>query len=427
MPARLKIGKFVWERALRPALFLLGAERAHRWTLAFLAVLEALHFVPFIWLLEKILQSPYANKDRHLRIENFRFRNPFWIPAGLLKNGWAVWIFDRIFRPGVLVTGTGTTNPQPGNPGLRLWRKIFVWSEGNTKKTAFVMANRLGFNSDGWLKIALRLRRAIRRGISASLVLSVGPNKIAVDDRPEAPDYVDRLVDHILDGPRVIFKILREEIRAGRAPQIAIEANVSSPNTEGLRRAFLQLNGFCEKFHHGMTKICHDLELPMPVLILKIPPDNFDPDTAKDHPFITDEQLEKIIDAAAPYFNAISGVNTTINKRTIDREIMPPLELPQEWQGGISGDILYPIAIDVIGRLVWIIKKKNARLKVIAGGGIGSAEQALAFFALDPEIVVGVFGLTNFVLHPHLPHEVLKAYDTWTRKLPWPKVETPLY
>lgn len=423
MPTRRRIEKFVWERAIRPALFLLNAERAHRWTLAFFAVFEALRVFPVVWLLKKILQSRYANMDMHLRIENFQFRNLFWIPAGLLKNGWAIWSFDRIFRPGVIVIGTGTPNPQPGNPGLRLWRKIFVWFEGNVRKSSFVMANRLGFNSDGWLKISLRLRRAIRRGISASLVLSIGPNKIAVDDRPEAPDYIDRLVEHILDGPRVALKILRKEIQSGRAPHIAVEANVSSPNTEGLRKVFFQLNIFCEKFYCGMKKICHDLDLPMPVLILKIPPDNFNPLEAIEHPLITDDQLEKIIEAAAPYFHAISGVNTTIHHRKISRKPMPPLELPQEWQGGISGDILYPVAVDTMKRLVFIIREKKSRLKVIAGGGIGSAEQALAFFALDPEIIVGVFALTNLVYNPWLPDEITRTYVMWKRTQPWPKVK----
>src|ERR1700761_9641866 len=95
-------------RVIRPILFRLDAETAHRLTLAFLAR----------WPAWNPSSDPPALATTAFGV---RFANPIGLAAGLDKdaraiNAWAVLGF------GFAELGTITPRPQPGNPRPRIWR-----------------------------------------------------------------------------------------------------------------------------------------------------------------------------------------------------------------------------------------------------------------------------------------------------------------
>ncbi len=175
-------------RYLRPALFTLPAEMAHR-----AAVLALKHGV---------LPSAHTAPDARLQVETLGlyFPNPIGLAAGFDKNGEA---YNALFTQGFgfVEVGTITPRPQPGNARPRLFRL----------KEDEAVINRFGFNSGGLAALeANRTRQGAPRGI---LGVNIGKNKDSTD---AVEDYVTML-------------------RAASAWASYITVNISSPNTQGLR------------------------------------------------------------------------------------------------------------------------------------------------------------------------------------------------
>ena len=171
---------------LRPALFALDPESAHRLSLA------ALRGAPL----------PRARIDPRLRtrVAGLDFPGPLGVAPGYDKNGEAP---DALLALGFgfAEVGTVTPRPQAGNPRPRLFRLA--------EDRAVI--NRMGFNNDGAEAVLARLKaRAGRPGVVG---VNIGANK----------DSPDRIADY-----------------AGLAAKFAsvatyLTVNVSSPNTPGLR------------------------------------------------------------------------------------------------------------------------------------------------------------------------------------------------
>lgn len=174
---------------MRPALFALDAERAHRLTIRSLA----------LW---GRLGAPGGRSvsDNRLatRVAGLDFANPLGLAAGVDKDGEAVTGLHALGF-GAVEVGTLTPLPQPGNPKPRLFRLV--------EDEAVI--NRMGFNNGG-LDAALKRLPAKRAGV---LGLNVGANK----------DAADRIADYVTG--------------VSAAAQVAdyVTINVSSPNTPGLR------------------------------------------------------------------------------------------------------------------------------------------------------------------------------------------------
>lgn len=181
-----------YRRVLRPLLFRLDAERAHRVTLALLGTLP--------------IRAPARPDPPELAVApwGIPFSNPVGLAAGMDKDARAAGAWQALGF-GFAELGTITPRPQPGNPRPRLWRL----------PEHRAMVNRLGFPSAGMEAAARRLERARRRGVRIRLGLNFGPNK---DTPPErvAEDYA-ALVGRL--GALADFMVV----------------NVSSPNTPGLR------------------------------------------------------------------------------------------------------------------------------------------------------------------------------------------------
>jgi len=172
---------------VRPFVFVLEAERAHRLSLAGLGALSATGDAETF---DPVLRTRVANLD---------FANPIGLAAGYDKDATA---------PGQLLglgfgfveVGTLTPLPQAGNPRPRLFRLV--------EDRAVI--NRMGFNNGGQQAALKRLARPRRKGIVG---VNIGANK----------DASDRIADYVTG------------VKAMADVASYLTVNISSPNTPGLR------------------------------------------------------------------------------------------------------------------------------------------------------------------------------------------------
>jgi dihydroorotate dehydrogenase len=170
---------------LRPLIFALDAERAHRTTIAALKLKPA---------------GRPARPDPLLanQVAGLAFPNPIGLAAGFDKDA-------EVFGPmlglgfGHVEVGTLTPRRQAGNPKPRLFRLV--------EDEAVI--NRMGFNNGGQPAAKARLAGA-RPGIVG---VNIGANK----------DSEDRIADYAAG------------VRAMAAVADYLTVNISSPNTPGLR------------------------------------------------------------------------------------------------------------------------------------------------------------------------------------------------
>jgi dihydroorotate dehydrogenase len=172
---------------VRPLVFALDAERAHRLTVGSLKLLPA--------------GQPVKRSARlSLRLAGLYFPNPVGLAAGFDKDAE---VFRQMlgFGFGFVEVGTLTPRPQEGNPKPRLFRLA--------EDRAVI--NRMGFNNEGQAAALARLEGRSRRG--GIVGVNIGANK----------DSADRIADYAA-GVRAMV---------GVADYLTV--NISSPNTPGLR------------------------------------------------------------------------------------------------------------------------------------------------------------------------------------------------
>lgn len=171
---------------LRPALFTIEPERAHRLTLAALKAYPA--------------RAPQKAGPLSMRVAGIDFPNPVGLAAGFDKDAE---VPDAVLALGFgfAEVGSVTPLPQAGNPRPRLFRL--------PEDRAVI--NRMGFNNGGCEAALARLKtRGDRGGVVG---VNIGANK----------DSPDRIADYA-----VMTKAM-----APVASYLAV--NISSPNTPGLR------------------------------------------------------------------------------------------------------------------------------------------------------------------------------------------------
>ena len=172
---------------LRPLLFKIPAEPAHRLTIA------ALQVAP---LSQQMTIMPTLTQ----RVGGIAFPNPVGLAAGFDKNAQ---VPDAMLGLGFgfVEVGTVTPRPQEGNPTPRLFRLV--------EDAAII--NRMGFNNDGAAKVVRRLQARPR---SPGIVgVNIGANKTSTD----------RIADYA-EMTRIMAPLARY-----------LTVNISSPNTPGLR------------------------------------------------------------------------------------------------------------------------------------------------------------------------------------------------
>ncbi|WCT73703.1 quinone-dependent dihydroorotate dehydrogenase [Sphingomonas naphthae] len=172
---------------IRPLLFRIEAERAHRLTIQGLKALNR-------------TAPPRPDPILATRLAGLDFPTPIGLAAGVDKDGEVPDAFLALGF-GFAEVGTLTPLPQAGNPKPRLFRLA--------EDRAVI--NRMGFNNGG--QAAAHARLAARAGRPGIVGVNIGANK----------DAADRIADYAA-GVRAM---------AGVASYLTV--NISSPNTPGLR------------------------------------------------------------------------------------------------------------------------------------------------------------------------------------------------
>ncbi|MEO6249039.1 MAG: quinone-dependent dihydroorotate dehydrogenase [Sphingomicrobium sp.] len=225
-------------QALRPLIFALDAERAHRLTIAGLKAVPA-RKMGFDAVLEQTLFG-------------LRFPSPVGLAAGFDKDGE---VPDAMLALGFgfVEVGTVTPLPQMGNPKPRLFRLA--------EDRAVI--NRMGFNNRGQAAALERLAKRPKRGIVG---VNIGANK----------DAADRIADYAT-GVRMMARV---------ADYLTV--NISSPNTPGLRA--LQAGG---ELGELLSAVAEARTKGGPPVFLKVAPDL----EAGDHERIVRAAIDHGIDA----------------------------------------------------------------------------------------------------------------------------------
>ncbi len=176
---------------IRPALFLLDAERAHGLALAALKALP-------------LGGTARTSGPLAIAMAGLSFPNPLGMAAGFDKNAE---VPDALLGVGFgfAEVGSITPLPQAGNPKPRVFRLA--------EDRAII--NRLGFNNGGAEAALRRLTRRLgqRQGTPGIVGINLGANK----------DSADRIADYAIMA----------RLMAPLASYLAV--NISSPNTPGLR------------------------------------------------------------------------------------------------------------------------------------------------------------------------------------------------
>jgi dihydroorotate dehydrogenase len=346
--------------ALRPFLFRLDPETAHRLTLGLL------RWAGDMYAARELLHHMYAVQDSRLQVRAFglEFKNPVGLAAGYDKNGIAV-LGLAALGFGHLELGTLTPRPQAGHDRPRVWR--------SPEATALV--NRMGFPNDG----VERLTLPSRDRFDARLGLNLGKGS----DTPlesAANDYVLAL--------HAVYE---------RADYIAI--NVSSPNTAGLRT--LQARDAIGSLLRAIADARDAKPRRLPLLV-KIAPD------------LSFPEIDDVIRASrGAGFDGVIATNTTIR-----RDGAP--SYTQQWPGGMSGVPLRRRSTEITR---YIAESTHGEFPIIGVGGICDAESALEKLQAGASLVQVFTGLVygGPALVRRINTELLKR-DDW--RLPRPRVLT---
>ncbi|MGB6451227.1 MAG: quinone-dependent dihydroorotate dehydrogenase [Steroidobacteraceae bacterium] len=321
--------------ALRPLLFRLDAERAHRWTLK---LLSAAHQLGVLQLaLPNAGSGPGSGA---VELMGLTFPNRVGLAAGYDKNAACVDALGTLGF-GFIEVGTVTPKPQPGNARPRIFRI----------REAQAVVNRMGFPNEGVAALCAHLRLRRFRGVCG---VNIGKNAATPLEQAEA-DYIACL--------RAVYPY---------ADYVAV--NVSSPNTAGLRELEREarLAPLLESLLETRSQLTQEHGRRVPLLV-KLSPDLSDEELAATAAVIGKLKLEGVI-----------ATNTTIRRPSV-------ADLPHAREaGGLSGAPLLELTMAAVRRLR---TELGAEVPIIGVGGIGSAADALQMRAAGADLVQVYTGL----------------------------------
>tara|TARA_B100000131_G_scaffold14854_1_gene15213 strand:+ start:206 stop:1258 length:1053 start_codon:yes stop_codon:yes gene_type:complete len=247
--------------------------------------------------------------------------NPIGMAAGFDKNAE---VYNSLFKLGFGFVEVGTITPlkQYGNPKPRVFRLV--------EDEALI--NRLGFNNLGAENIINKIKKNKKIGI---LGVNIGPNK---DSENRIEDYLKCL------------KIFHQV-----ADYITI--NISSPNTENLR-----------KFHNQkqLDNLLKDIKKEKQNLNSKIPI------VVKVSPDIIDSEIDEISQVLLG-----NNVNGIIISNTSDSTRESLINIQKHQKGGLSGK---PIKIKSNILISKFYKLLKGKIKIIGVGGVDSGASAYEKF-----------------------------------------------
>jgi dihydroorotate dehydrogenase len=316
---------------LRPALFQLDPEVAHRLALRGLDSLHALG-------LSGLVAQRIANDPR--TVMGLSFPNPVGLAAGLDKNGECI---DGLAALGFgfIEIGTVTPLPQPGNPRPRLFRL----------PQASAIINRMGFNNHGVDALVANVERARFRGI---LGINIGKNAVTP---------IEQAADDYLSCLRKVY-----------AHASYVTVNISSPNTRNLRQLQEEdaLNDLLSQLKAEQQKLAdmHGRYVP---IALKISPDLESGQIARIAHLLMQHRIDGVI-----------ATNTTLSREGV-------ASLPHGAEaGGLSGAPVRDKSTAVIRQLA---AELRGALPIIGAGGILSGADAAEKIAAGAALVQIYSGL----------------------------------
>ena len=316
---------------LRPLLFKLDAETAHRATLYALGVAQRSNFAHWI-------AKPPA--DLPTKVFGITFPNPVGLAAGLDKNAEHLDALDALGF-GFIEVGTVTPKPQSGNDRPRLFRL--------PRHEAII--NRMGFNNAGVDALVRNVQQSSYHGV---LGINIGKNKDTPNEKAVS--------DYLLCLTRVY------ELAS------YVTVNISSPNTQGLRdlQEEATLRRFISVLREAQERLGsqHGRRKPM---LLKIAPD------------LGEAELDAI--AEVLLHTGIDGVicsNTTIDHAAVADD-------PHGNEvGGLSGKPLFDRSTAV---LAGMRRRLQGRVPLIGVGGILDGSDAAEKLEMGASLVQLYSGL----------------------------------
>ena len=323
----------------RKYLFELDAETAHQLTLN--AVRFAGWLPPSRWMLQLIYSAP----SKPVHAFGLDFKNPIGLAAGYDKDAIAISGLAALGF-GHVEVGTVTPLPQKGNPKPRLFRLI----------DDEAVINRMGFPSLGtefvqkqlnpnitpnWLErflgLGLRKKRANRKPMKGVILgINLGKNK-STPNEEAVFDYLALLQN---------FAPLSDYLTI----------NVSSPNTEGLRRLQARdaLEDLLKNLHQQRLIEEKQLERRVPLLV-KLAPD------------LSNQELDDAVDVIlSTHMDGIIATNTTIERVGLRSS-------SRNEDGGLSGK---PLKAQSEAMLQKIVQRVNGEIPIVSAGGIMNPEDA---------------------------------------------------
>lgn len=308
-------------KTVRKFLFRMDPEAAHElaaWSLQRLGGLP-----PLLSALER----RYSPRLEPVSMWGLEFPSKVGLAAGFDKNAEMIEVLSTLGF-GFIEAGTVTLHPQRGNPKPRLFRY----------PAERALINRMGFNNDGALVVAGRLRRLAqrRRTPYVPVFANIGKNRdVESRDAPAAYAACYEIVGPWADGAVL---------------------NVSSPNTPNLRD--LQRPDHLREILLAMREARERMAFAGPgahPILVKIAPDL--------HP----DELEGIAGVCRGLADGMVATNTTLDHRSI-----PP---GMDQQGGLSGAPLFERSTAVLADLRRFLG--NA-YPLVGVGGIDSVQAARA-------------------------------------------------
>lgn len=334
----------IYTKIGRKAFFLLDAETAHGLSIHGLKLSDKIK-----------LGRTCALSDQRLAqdIAGLHFPNPLGLAAGYDKNSEVpLEVLNLGF--GFTEVGTITPLPQVGNPKPRIFR---------LKKDRAVI-NRLGFNNEGHAAAFERLSMlSEKRGL---IGINIGANK----------DSADRTEDYV-KGIELFYSL------AGY-----FTANVSSPNTPGLRdlQARESLSELLTRIIQKRDGMASKLGVYKPIF-LKIAPD------------LTEEGLDDIASEASSH--ALDGL--IISNTTLSRTGLMDQKGAAE-AGGVSGKPVFERSNIVLAKMR---KRLGVDYPLIGVGGVDDADSAAEKLRAGADLIQLYTGL--IYQGPNLPKTITRG------------------
>lgn len=300
-------------KLLRKFLFRYDAEQVHHFSMN---TLKWIHRVGGGFMLKRM----FGAADSPVNFCGLTFRNPIGLAAGFDKNARYLRELENLGF-GFIEIGTVTPLPQEGNEKPRLFRL--------PQDQAII--NRMGFNNDGVLPVARRVRKFKSHGSKMIIGGNIGKNKFT----PNEDAWKDYEACFLELADTVDYFVV----------------NVSSPNTPGLRQ--LQAKDSLRKILTHLQGLNNKLKTKRP-LLLKIAPD------------LNRQELDDILDLALEIeLDGLVATNTTL----LRENLVSPAKTET---GGLSGKPLKDLSAQICD---YIFQKTEGQIPLISSGGIFTRQE----------------------------------------------------